>query len=468
MDTTSGTEFHPSSLSLVKGKWYVVVTKPTALVNGSSKQVRRSTGTTDKRVATTKQHEITAAIYASFREALIPPPETLKDILREHWVAQELSEAQITENVGFLNSTKISNAAACVTAWHETGENTGFVEKVVKHLSYKEALLFRKWVTPDADPYVPKKEPAEPIQNPVVEKAETTKQVPTESLKSIVDNYIECREWNRDKTRNQSQRYIKGFMDKVSVTDVQDIAKQHAYRYAKALAKEGMANKTIKSAISAVSAFLTYCEREELIEASPFTDLKLSSYGKKVENYRPFTKSELHALFNQRMPDADRLALSILLATGMRLDEVALLEWDQIKQHEDGFKYIDLTGAKVKNQGSERLVPLHPSIRIKSGNVGRLFSYYINNDGKAEAPASKALMKHVRGISSDRRLVLHSLRGSFKDMLRDAGVSKEINDFITGHDQGDTAGNYGSGPSVSVRYDAVKDLDLSFMSSSNA
>jgi hypothetical protein len=31
------------------------------------------------------------------------------------------------------------------------------------------------------------------------------------------------------------------------------------------------------------------------------------------------------------------------------------------------------------------------------------------------------------------RVSLHSLRHSFKDMLRDLEVSKELNDYITGH-----------------------------------
>jgi hypothetical protein len=40
-------------------------------------------------------------------------------------------------------------------------------------------------------------------------------------------------------------------------------------------------------------------------------------------------------------------------------------------------------------------------------------------------------------------------------MLRDVGVSKEVNDFITGHASGDVAGQYGSGPSLRVRRDAL-------------
>jgi len=48
-------------------------------------------------------------------------------------------------------------------------------------------------------------------------------------------------------------------------------------------------------------------------------------------------------------------------------------------------------------------------------------------------------------------------------MLRDAGVSKEVNDFITGHASGDVAGNYGAGPSLSVRKEAIDRLGFEFL-----
>lgn len=50
-----------------------------------------------------------------------------------------------------------------------------------------------------------------------------------------------------------------------------------------------------------------------------------------------------------------------------------------------------------------------------------------------------------------------------EDMLRDAGVTKEINDFIAGHASGDVAGNYGAGPSLSVRKEAIERLDFKFL-----
>ena len=65
------------------------------------------------------------------------------------------------------------------------------------------------------------------------------------------------------------------------------------------------------------------------------------------------------------MPQQDRLALSILACIGAKLDEIALLEWGQV--HKEGFngrnvRYLDTTGAIVKNRPSRRLIPLVPEV----------------------------------------------------------------------------------------------------------
>jgi len=163
------------------------------------------------------------------------------------------------------------------------------------------------------------------------------------------------------------------------------------------------------------------------------------------------------------MPDHVRLLLSILLTTGMRLDEAALLNWEDMKVEQE-ILFFDLTGKfdTLKNIGSAREVPVHSSISDLvrfADKSGPMFpEFHRDSDGKAQGAASKACMKQIRKVTNDPLKVTHSLRGTFKDKLRDAGVSKEINDFLTGHGSGDVAGGYGSGPSLTTRRDAMEQL----------
>ena len=49
----------------------------------------------------------------------------------------------------------------------------------------------------------------------------------------------------------------------------------------------------------------------------------------------------------------------------------------------------------------------------------------------------------------------HSFRGTLKELFRDAGVSKEISDFYTGHSSGDVAGTSYGGVGVGTRYKEI-------------
>ena len=160
------------------------------------------------------------------------------------------------------------------------------------------------------------------------------------------------------------------------------------------------------------------------------------------------------------MPAEDRLLLSILTVTGKRLDEAALLTWDQVKS-EDGIKYLSRLDSKnsdvvVKNKGSMRNIPLPDVLKLPDRGVGRLFNYTLMDDRKTNA--SKFLMKHVTKVTIMEIKVVHSLWSSLRDLLRDADVAKKLNDYITGHSSGDVVGKYGDGFSLQKRYEAINSV----------
>jgi integrase len=221
---------------------------------------------------------------------------------------------------------------------------------------------------------------------------------------------------------------------------------------------------TLKDIISNMSVFMRHCVKEGYSEINPFTglDLKDLCADESVDSCVPFSKAELHQLFNVAMPEEDRLLLAILTVKGMRLDEAALLTWDQV-QEEDGVRFLSLLDSEnqkviVKTQGSLRSVPLSDALTLPEKASGRLFSYKFDIDGKIQKEAFKQLMKHVRHITKMKTKAVHSLRGTFKDLLRDADVSKKLNDFITDHAAGDVAGKYGSGFSLQRRYEAINSV----------
>ena len=212
------------------------------------------------------------------------------------------------------------------------------------------------------------------------------------------------------------------------------------------------------------------------INSNPWPKLLLTKFGNASEEYLPFKPEQISALFalakldgKGRMNRREHLLLSILIATGCRLDEAALLCWENIIKHKEGWHYIDLTKAIVKNSGSRRLLPIPFKLQslmpprghqvtvdgLKNSPDDRLFDYSLDGDGKASRAASQACGRQLAKINRDNKQVTHSLRGNLKDLLRDAGVSKELNHYITGHSQGDVGSNYGQGHSIEKRYEAL-------------
>ncbi|EBA14423.1 Phage integrase [Roseobacter sp. SK209-2-6] len=385
--------YHPSKLVCLKAKgdvWYVQVTKPTELQVKNNKQVRRSTGTTDKKEAERRQHRITEEIYAFFDaeiDLLTPQPPV----------------------------------------------------KIV----YSS-------------------EPPDPLYQfrpkPIIPKADASLR-----LSRIWPKYIEGRNWRREKTKNGIKSHLKEFLSVVGDLQVDQIKKKHGYQYARFLDQTGYSNSTVGTRVRAVGSMLTWCEEHDIIENHTLRNLNLKDYGYPGRPWKPFPAEDLQSIFSQELPQQERLCLSLLAITGARLDEIALLRWSQVKST-NGIKYLDLTEAIVKTPGSNRLVPLHKNFAMPEASEGRIFDYPEGQDGKSQNNASRDMMPFIRSaVGDDDRKALHSFRGTLKDMLRNAGVSKELNDFFTGHSSGDVAGDYGEGHSLAKRFEAINKVDIEFL-----
>jgi integrase len=170
---------------------------------------------------------------------------------------------------------------------------------------------------------------------------------------------------------------------------------------------------------------LVHAEQKGLIDNNPFTDLTLAHYGRPAQSYLPFTHEEMVEIFAQEMPQQDRLALTLLATNGARLDEIALLEWSQVGI-EHGITYLDLRlASKLKNDQSRRIVPVHSKVAplLKARGAARIFDYRKDFDGKSQSDAGKTLGVYIRNVTTDPLKVVHSFRGTFKDMLKNAGVT---------------------------------------------
>ena len=260
---------------------------------------------------------------------------------------------------------------------------------------------------------------------------------------------------------------IQSFIEVIGDRELVSLEAQHAYKFAKHMEGAGFSNSTVKTRVSSVTTMLEAAVQDGTLSRHPFGSLKLGRIGKKGENYSPLSDDQLAALFSiPRLPKDVRDIWAILICTGMRLDEAALCRVYQVRE-QDGVMYFDLRNAEVKNRQSQRrvpisdiLLPLVTRLLRERGGQERLFDFSIKSDGKSRASERCSRWKNkidLHEISGDKnaRYTNHSMRGSFKDKMRDAGVSLEVHNAIMGHDQHTVAAGYGQGPSLSVMKKAV-------------
>lgn len=161
------------------------------------------------------------------------------------------------------------------------------------------------------------------------------------------------------------------------------------------------------------------------------------------------------------------------LFTGARLSELGQLRACHIETDEGGISFMSIGtsgGRKVKTKNSIRKVPIHPELRLMGflayvderrtvdGAEASLWPLLGSAAGRAMTAAWSQWWGNYQGRKpigiTDTRKVFHSFRHLFKDMCRDAGISEDVHDALTGHAPGKSVGrSYGSGHSV-ARLDA--------------
>jgi hypothetical protein len=489
--------YHPSRLVSRKGRWYVSVTKPVELQFGSDRQARRSTGTSDKRQAQYLQHRLTEEIYAQFDSQLgrtDPVFEALRPTLEAHGVNtrqwyQEGFVMHIAKGPETIASRLTRLQGASLTAEGARPQAAHVVErwKAANHIELCAmvssgfghpipASVLAMLAPEDRATVLAKSEPLEMSADFLVRIAKSlpetmaknfieasrhhspvvlagdavgigTSSAQAPTIAHMIEDYLPSRpERSR---RNDRMQLNKWLGDKLGKKPLIQIDQFDLYEFF-----EEQGEKLSKSSIGVLKAAMSNVfnwatkQRELGINLNPLRGLDLSEYGHDGVEKRPFTPDELHRLFSLTMTADDWVALAVLITTGMRGGE--LMQVNEIKLH-NGIRHFDLRYIPAaKTRGSRRLVPVRDGLEVAlplQTNQTRL-----NAIIRKEWP-------------DDPTVSLHSLRHSFKDLLRDLEVSKELNDYITGHGQGDVAGEYGIGPSLAKRLEIINRIDHPWLSS---
>lgn len=300
-----------------------------------------------------------------------------------------------------------------------------------------------------------------------------------DSLSSVVDRWAADNK-PEDRTVRRTRNIVERFEAACGQLSVQEIARHHVMKFKDALVADGQTPANINVMIPMLGTVLNYAANKlDLIESNPAANIRVADNRRKREIRRAFTEAELETIFSSPVY-ADRLRpaagggeaaywLPLLgLYTGARLTELGQLHPSDIV--EEGYSLPDGTekrawvirivedearGQSVKNEGSERRVPIHADLVtlgflpfVKSAQAAkqaRLFRAIAPNaQGELMGNWSKWFGRYRRKIGlTGTETVFHSFRHTFKHYARLAAIPNEVHNELTGHETGDVADSYG-------------------------
>lgn len=248
------------------------------------------------------------------------------------------------------------------------------------------------------------------------------------------------------------------------------------------LLEEGKSPANIRQKLSRLSTLMQWASVNGHIGPNPVKGVTIK-VTKSAKNKRlPFDAPALKAIFSspvftngerpKRLAGEAAYWLPLLgLFTGARLEELGQLRVEDIAER----TYVDANGGErsawfihlredekdgltLKNDASERRVPVHPELvrlgfvdLVKSANkADQLWLFPLlraNKFGRRTAKWGEHWSEYRRTVCgvTDRRMVFHSFRHTFKDYARSARIEEGIQRQLMGHTGRDIADHYGSG-----------------------
>jgi len=237
--------------------------------------------------------------------------------------------------------------------------------------------------------------------------------------------------------------------------------------------EDGSATGTVRRRLGVFRAVFTTWRLEKAKNlANPFERLAIANEGVDKKKRPPFTAAELAALYQacKSKDDDARWLLAMLIDTGARLAEVTGLALSDIVLAAP-IPYVQFQfhpWRSLKNRDSIRKVPLvgaslwaarrvMEDAALKPGQTLAFPRYTTLTNCNATA-ASATLVSWIRRKGFDH--VVHELRHTMADRLRDVGCPKDARYAIDGHASQDVGDDYGSGHGLPILADWLSKVAL--------
>lgn len=243
------------------------------------------------------------------------------------------------------------------------------------------------------------------------------------------------------------------------------------------LCKPTITNKTWNQHLNAISTVMKTAMKNGLIDVDPTSGMSLPENDTPKVKRLSYDANDLKRIFQHQKFQLDKSVWRehqwvpiLAMFHGCRVEELCQMMVADIRKGINGIWFMALTETddegniikSIKNEASIRSVPLHKAVidagflkyveRIRASGADRLFPHLKPIKERYSHSFSRWWSDHkVQLIGSDNRLkVFHSFRHTFKDACRNAGITEEIHDRLTGHTNGSVGRDYGQGHDLPI------------------
>lgn len=305
------------------------------------------------------------------------------------------------------------------------------------------------------------------------------REVKPETLSSLRDHFFNSafKIYNKMDTRNKIRQGYDSFINHMGDLDPKEIDKPLVSQWFTKIVdkKPKTATKTLTSRLFGMKRFQDFAIENRYMTAEPFSGISMARRGVPSKKWLEYTDNDLDVIFNYDWGEQERLLLSLGLATGMRIGEIARLEWEQVLQNNrcsfivlipsedspDQDYYEKQIEVSVKNEGSKRVVPLHPSLRLNKpiNATGRIFNYSISGYDEVTKSSGKSVNPILSDLVPHSRKAFHSFRSTLTIKLNRTGMG-DRSKFVTGHSLKSVQGDHYDGMEINERFEWISKMDL--------
>jgi len=178
-----------------------------------------------------------------------------------------------------------------------------------------------------------------------------------ESMEKLLESWdVECLSFVSVGCRCVYAGRVSRFVDWAEITDPRQITRRMVQRYFGTLLGEGKSPGTIKGTKSAISSFCRWLVLEKLLDEDPTVGTRRPSIQQLPPRY--LSDAEIETCLAVASEHGFRLMVLAALKTGMRLNEMRLLQWQDVDLGRD------LICVRVSKTGKARFIPIHPELKV--------------------------------------------------------------------------------------------------------